>query len=335
MLADLDREADTRMRVVFMGTPDFAAKVLEALCTQHEVVGVLTRADSVSGRGKQKLPSPVKQVALAHGIPEAEPDTLRNPAVQQLLRDWAPDIIVVTAYGKILPQAVLDIPRYGCLNIHTSLLPHWRGAAPVQRAILAGDEEVGVCIMRLEEGLDTGDYCVSRSTEVGDKTYPQLMDELAQLGSEGLLEALQQIDAGTVRWIVQHDNQATYARKLEKGELFISPLMPAETVRRHIQASSPAHPTRCVIASRTVTVLASRRIREHYVIDKMRRLRPGRIIMFEKRLYLGCADGAVEITSLRPDGKKTMDARAFAAGVQNVKSGLITWEALHTAARRR
>lgn len=323
------------MRVVFMGTPEFAAKVLESLCTEHEVVGVLTRADAVSGRGKQKVPCPVKRVALARHIPEAEPDTLHNPAVQQLLRDWAPDIIVVTAYGKILPQAVLDIPRYGCLNIHTSLLPHWRGAAPVQRAILAGDEEVGVCIMRLEEGLDTGDYCVSRATEVGDKTYPQLMDELAQLGSEGLLEALRMIDAGTVRWYVQHDNQATYARKLDKGELFISPLMPAETVRRHIQASSPAHPTRCVIASRTVTVLASRRIREHYVIDKMRRLRPGRIIMFEKRLYLGCADGAVEITSLRPDGKKTMDARAFAAGVQNVKSGLVSWEALHTAARRR
>ena len=316
------------MRIVFMGTPDIAAQVLEDLCAQHQVVGVLTRADAVSGRGKQKQPCPVKRVALAHHLPVAEPDTLHNPAVQQLLRDWQPDVIVVTAYGKILPRAVLDIPRYGCLNIHTSILPHWRGAAPVQRALLAGDEEVGVCIMRVEEGLDTGDYCICRTTEVGDKTYPVLMDELGMLGSAALLTALDQIEEGTIRWTKQHDNQATYARKLEKGELFIRPDLPAETVRRNIQASSKAHPARCVVASRSVTVLASRRITERYILDKMRRLHPGRIILFEKRLYLGCADGAVNVTTIKPDGKKAMDALAFCASVQNVKSGLITWEAL-------
>jgi methionyl-tRNA formyltransferase len=316
------------MRIVFMGTPHFAAQILEDLCQQHEVVGVLTRADAVSGRGKEKVPCAVKQVALAHGIPEAEPDTLRNPAVQQLLREWAPDAVVVAAYGKLLPQEVLDIPRFGCLNVHTSVLPHWRGAAPVQRAILAGDEEVGVCIMRMETGLDTGDYCICRTTEVGDKTYPEIMEELAVLGSSALLTALEMIETGTVHWTHQHDNQATYARKLSKGEMFIAPTLPAETVRRRIQASSHAHPARCVIAFRSVTVVAARRVTESYIIDKMRRLRPGRIIMFEKRLYLGCADGAVELVSIRPDGKKTMDAKAFAAGVQNVKSGLITWEAL-------
>lgn len=311
-----------------MGTPEFAAQVLGDLCQQHEVIGVLTRADAVSGRGSDKVPCPVKQVALSQGIPVVEPDTLRNPAVQQLLREWAPDAMVVAAYGKILPQEVLDIPCYGCLNIHTSLLPHWRGAAPVQRAILAGDSEVGVCIMRMEAGLDTGDYCVCRATEVGDKTYPELMDELAVLGSAALLTALEQIEDGTVRWTAQHDNQATYARKLEKGEMFIAPSLSAETVRRRVQASSKAHPARCMMAFRAVTVVSARPVTEHYVVDKMRRLRPGRMIMFEKRLYLGCADGAVEITAVRPDGKKTMDAKAFAAGVQNIKSGLITWEGL-------
>lgn len=316
------------MRIVFMGTPEIAAQVLDDLCEQHEVVGVLTRADAISRRGKQKVPCPVKRVALAHGLPVAEPDSLNDVAVQQLIRDWAPEVIVVTAYGKILPPAVLDIPRYGCLNIHTSILPHWRGAAPVQRAVLAGDEEIGVCIMKVEEGLDTGDFCICRTTAVEDKTYPALMGELALLGSAALLTALDQIEEGTVRWMRQHDNQATYARKIEKGELFIAPDLSAETVRRRIQASSTAHPARCIIASRTVTVLASRRISERYVLDKLRRLHPGRIILFEKRLYLGCADGAVNVTTIKPDGKKAMDALGFCAGVQNVKSGLITWERL-------
>lgn len=317
------------MRIVFMGTPRFAADILENLCEQHEVCAAFTRPDAVSRRGNRMVPSPVKQVAAARGIPVYTVEGLRQRPAQDLVRSLAPDVVVVAAYGYILPREILEIPPLGCLNVHSSILPRWRGAAPVQRAILAGDSQVGVCIMRMEEGLDTGDWCVCRTLEVGDTPYIDLLGELADIGSQALLTALQLVEAGTVEWTAQDDAQATYAPKIAKGELFCRPEDAALQNRLRVQASSPAHPARCVVASRPVALLDARMVGDGRVLhDLSLHLGPGRVIYREKRLYLGCADGPFEVLSIRPDSKKAMSAQAFAAGVQNVKSGVVSWQAI-------
>ena len=191
------------MRVVFMGTPKFAAAILEDLAQQHEVVAVYTRPDAVRGRGKRLEPSAVKAAAERLGLSVRTPRTLRDEAVQRELAALAPDVVCVAAYGAILPKAVLDLPRHGCLNVHASLLPRWRGAAPIERAILAGDEETGVCVMRMEEGLDTGAYCVCRTTSVAGKSAADLTEELADLGSHALLTALVRVERGVDAWTEQ------------------------------------------------------------------------------------------------------------------------------------
>ncbi|MDD6650744.1 MAG: methionyl-tRNA formyltransferase [Eggerthellales bacterium] len=316
------------MRIVYMGSPRFAAHVLESLVGQHEIAAVFTRSDKVSSRGSKPVPTPVRQVADAHHIPVHTPHSLKDDEVYELLASYKPEVIVVAAYSKLLPKRILDLPTYGCLNVHASLLPRWRGAAPVQRGILAQDQHAGVCIMRMEESLDTGDYCVCRETEIGEKTAIALTDELADLGGAALLHALPLLPTGQLTWTSQDDSQAVYAPKIEKGELFIGPEMSAVTVRLHVQASTPAHPAKCVIASRSVTVLDARLVQDPELIAELHLLHPGRVMLFRKRLFAACADGYVEVLAVRPDGKKSMDAKAFAAGIQNIKSGLITWEAL-------
>lgn len=315
------------MRIVFMGTPLYAATILGNLLAQHEVVAVYTRADAVRGRGKELVPSPVKQVALHHGIPVHTPRTLRDPSVQAEIAAYKPEVICVAALGMILPKEVLDIPPYGCLNVHASLLPRWRGAAPIERAILEGDESTGVCVMRMEEGLDTGDYCVARTTEIGDKNTAELTAELAELGSQALLTALNLIEHGTVVWTKQDDFFSTYAEKVAKHEFFIAPTDGARAIVRKVQASSPAHPCRCVIGGRKVTVVRVARETSRLVREDMA-LAPGHIKLFRKKLYIATADQPVELVEVKPDGKKTMAGRDFAAGIQNVKSGEITWESI-------
>jgi len=315
------------MRIVFMGTPRFAADILENLIDQHEVCAAFTRPDAVSRRGSRMVPSPVKQVAVEHGIPVYTVEGLRQRPAQDLIRSLEPEVIVVAAYGYILPKEILDIPKYGCLNVHSSILPRWRGAAPVQRAILAQDTQVGVCIMNMEEGLDTGDWCVCRTIDVGDKPYVELLDDLADLGSQALLTALGLVEAGKAEWNAQDEAGVTYADKIAKGELFVRPEDDALGNKLRVQASSPAHPARCVVASRPVTLLEARMVDDEELLHDLRmHLEPGRIIFRAKRLFLGCADGPIEVLSIRPDSKKAMTAQAFAAGVQNVKSGVVSWE---------
>jgi methionyl-tRNA formyltransferase len=315
------------MRIVFMGTPGFSATILENLMAVHEVVGVYTRADAVRGRGRKLVPSPVKQIALRGGIPVFTPKTFRDPLVFKQLRDLRPDCICVAAYGMLLPREVLELPRYGCVNVHASLLPRWRGAAPVERAILAGDERVGVCIMRMEEGLDTGDFCVVRSTEVGSKTTTEVTAELADLGSQALLTALTLFETGYIEWTEQDDFFSSYADKIAKREFYLSPRDLASQVALKVQASSPAHPARCVVASRDVAITRAQRVPSRLLREEMA-LRSGRIILYQKKLYLGCFDQPVEVLEVKPEGKRVMSGKDFAAGIQNVKSGLITWEAL-------
>ncbi len=317
------------MRVVFMGTPELAATILDDLVQQHEVVAVYTRPDAVRGRGKQLEPSPVKRVAERLGIPVRTPRTLRNADAQNALADLNPDVICVAAYGAILPKEVLDIPRFGCLNVHASLLPRWRGAAPVERAILAGDEETGVCIMRMEEGLDTGAYCICRIAAIEDKNAEELTDELANLGSYALLTALVHVERGAAEWTEQDESLVTYADKIEKGELDLSCADGAQTLVRKVQASSSAHPSRATIAGRGVTCLRLREVDDARACELTANMSCGEVRFVAKRLFLGAAEGAVEVLELKPDGKQAMDAKAFAAGVQGIKQGDLTWGELH------
>ena len=315
------------MRIVFMGTPDFAASILRAIAPVHDVVAVYTRADAVRGRGKKLLPSPVKTVAEGLGIPVRTPATLRDADVVRELAAAAPDAICVAAYGMILPREVLDIPRLGCLNVHASLLPRWRGAAPVERAILAGDEEAGVCVMRMEEGLDTGDYCICRAIDVADTSAPLLTDQLADLGAHALLTALSQAEAGIIRWTAQEEDLVTYAAKIERGELDLSPADSACVLCRKVQASSEAHPSHAAVAGKRVTVLGVRGIAgDARAAEFAKDIAPGQVRFAGKRLFIGAADGAVELLSVKPDGKQAMEAKAFAAGIQGIKDGNKIWE---------
>lgn len=311
------------MRIVFMGTPSFAASVLTELMEQHDVVAVYTRPDAVRGRGNKLESSPVKALAEARGIEVRTPKTLRDAQEQAYLRGLNPDAICVAAYGMILPQEVLDIPAYGCLNVHASLLPKYRGAAPVERAILAGDEQAGVCIMRMEAGLDTGAYCISRSCDIADMSAERLTEELADKGARALLSALYELEAGQLRWTEQDESEASYAPKIEKGELNLDPQQPVSTNARRVQASGEAHPSKCAIAGRQVTVLEAKCAASDELFGG---IEPGQVRFASKRLALGCLDGPLELIQVKPNGKNAMAAAAFASGIQNIKSNSITWE---------
>lgn len=318
------------MRIVFMGTPAFAASILEDLSQQHEVVAVYTRPDAVRGRGKKLVASPVKEAALRLNIPVFEPKTLRDEKYPEELAALAPDAICVAAYGAILPAEVLSVPRFGCLNVHASLLPRWRGAAPVERAILAGDDEVGVCIMRMEEGLDTGPYCVCRTLAVEDRGAAEVTDALAALGANALLTALVHVECGRAEWVSQDDSQATYADKIKKNELYLDPFESETVLVRKVRASGEAHPARCIIDGRSVTVQGARGVTgDDSAEETLRDLQPGKARFCAKRLFLGCSDGAVEVLSLKPDGKNTMDARAFVAGSATLRERDAAWEKKH------
>lgn len=226
------------LAIVFAGTPEFSVPALEALLgSKHRVQAVYTQPDRPAGRGRQIAMSAVKQTAQRHSIPVEQPATLRDPAAVERLAACAADVMVVVAYGLLLPQSVLDVPRLGCLNIHASLLPRWRGAAPIQRAILAGDAETGVTIMQMEAGLDTGPSLLERRTAIGEReTASALQDRLARLGAEALLEALDSIAAGSARPRVQPSEGVTYAHKIRKEEATIDWTASAVAIDRQVRA---------------------------------------------------------------------------------------------------
>ncbi|MDX1755953.1 MAG: methionyl-tRNA formyltransferase [Marinobacter sp.] len=229
------------MRIVFAGTPDFAAVALKALLnTDHQVVGVYSQPDRPAGRGRKLMPSPVKQVALDAGVPVFQPVDFKSEQSRQELARLRPDVMVVAAYGLILPEPVLTIPRQGCLNIHASLLPRWRGAAPIQRAIAAGDRETGITIMQMDAGLDTGDMLLKRPTPITeDDTGGSLHDRLAELGGEAIVDALARLQAGALEGESQDDSQACYAHKLSKQEGHIDWQRSATEIDRQVRAFTP------------------------------------------------------------------------------------------------
>ncbi|BCV18487.1 methionyl-tRNA formyltransferase [Leptogranulimonas caecicola] len=303
------------MRVLFMGTPNFAVPSLEALDKNFKVVAAVTRPDAVRGRGKKLVPSPVKVAAQERNIPVIEASRI-TPEVLQQLKDLAPDVICVAAYGALLPDSVMEIAP--TVNVHGSLLPRWRGAAPIQRAILAGDERAGVSIMQVVHELDAGDYSLTGSVEIADKPAPILMDELAQLGADLLVDALNAMEAGTLEWQAQDESLVTYAQKIAKQEMALDPALTAADNARKVQASMDAAPSRAVVAGKALRVMRARVSRQPEAVE------PGRVALVHKALLLGCSDGALELLEVKPDGKREMDAAAWARGLHDVKNA--TWE---------
>lgn len=304
------------MRVVFMGTPDFAVPSLRELASRFEVVLVLTRPDAVRSRGKKLEPSPVKAAALELDIPVMEATRI-TPEVMDRLHEAEADIFCVAAYGCILPDEVLHMAPLGIVNVHASLLPRWRGAAPIQRAILAGDERAGISIMRIGHGVDTGAYCAQASCSVAGKTADELTAELAQLGADLLCDTLPALADETAVWTEQDESLVTHAQKISKAEMRLDPQESALVNLRRVLASSDAAPARCIAAGKPVRIM-----RAVAADGDASMCAAGELVCQSKRIYIGCSDGVLEVTSVKPDGKRQMDASAWAAGLHD--DGL-TW----------
>lgn len=304
------------MRVVFMGTPDFAVPSLRELASRFEVVLVLTRPDAVRSRGKKLEPSPVKAAALELDIPVMEATRI-TPEVMDRLHEADADIFCVAAYGCILPDEVLHMAPLGIVNVHASLLPRWRGAAPIQRAILAGDEHAGISIMRIGHGVDTGAYCAQASCSVAGKTADELTAELAQLGADLLCDTLPALADETAVWTEQDESLVTHAQKISKAEMRLDPQESALVNLRRVLASSDAAPARCIAAGKPVRIM-----RAVAADGDASMCAAGELVCQSKRIYIGCSDGVLEVTSVKPDGKRQMDASAWAAGLHG--DGL-TW----------
>lgn len=303
----------TSLNVIFAGTPDFAAVALEALInSSHNVIAVYTQPDRPAGRGRKLQASPVKKLALENNIPVFQPESLKDKEEQQKLANLNADIMIVAAYGLILPQAVLDIPRLGCLNIHASLLPRWRGAAPIQRAILAGDKESGITIMQMNAGLDTGDMLSKTSCSITEEdSGGSLHDRLAELGAESLLTTLDDLVAGEITPEVQDDNHATYARKLEKQEAQLNWQQSAQQLYNQVRAFNPWPVAFFVVDDKTVRVWQSEVVKEVTNAGNL----PGTIINTNKKgIDVACGEGVLRLLQLQPPGKKPMDAASFLNG---------------------
>lgn len=305
------------MRIVFAGTPEFAVPSLRAAARKAEIAAVYTQPDRPAGRGRDLQASPVKLAALELGFPVLQPDSLKSELSRDALRALKPDLMVVVAYGLLLPQAVLDIPAHGCWNVHASLLPRWRGAAPIQRAIEAGDSETGVCLMQMEKGLDTGPVLLSQRTPIGaGETAGQLHDRLAELGAQVLSDGLGLLRAG-MKPVArpQPDAGATYARKLEKSEARLDWSQPADVLARKVRAFHPWP----VAEGR----LAGERVRIHAAaaVGVAHDAAPGTVLQASRAgIDVACGEGALRITSLQREGGRVvgaadyLNARPLAAG---------------------
>ncbi len=307
------------MRIVFAGTPEFAAEHLKALLgTQHQVIAVYTQPDRPAGRGHKLMPSPVKQLAVEHGIPVYQPATLRAPEAQAELAALQPDLMVVVAYGLILPQVVLDTPRLGCINSHASLLPRWRGAAPIQRAVQAGDGESGVTVMQMEAGLDTGPMLLKVSTPIAPSdTGGSLHDRLAALGSQAVIQAVDALAAGTLTGEVQDDSLANYAHKLNKDEARIDWSRPAVELERLVRAFNPWPICHSTLNGEPLKVLAA-------TLGEGSG-QPGQILAASKDgLTVACGEGALRLTRLQlPGGKPLNFADLYNSRREQFAPGLV------------
>ena len=297
------------MKILFMGTPDFAVPSLQMLIdSPHEVVGVLTQPDKPQGRKQILTPPPVKSLALVHNIPVHQPTTLKNDAIADLLNETQPDLIIVVAYGKILPKYVLDFPRLGCVNVHGSL-PRWRGAAPIQWSVIAGDREAGVTTMKMAEGLDTGNILLVERTEIGaQETAGELFDRLAIMGAALLEKTVAQLEVQDMPGIPQDESQACYASMLDK-EMAV------------IDWSKSAHEIDCLIRGLNpwpiaLTTLDGARVKVYAALPESGSGTPGTVLESDAKhgLLIACGDGAMRITELQMVGGKRMSACDYLRG---------------------
>ncbi|HFD11284.1 MAG TPA: methionyl-tRNA formyltransferase [Crenotrichaceae bacterium] len=299
------------MRIIFAGTPDFSVPALMALlASDDEVVAVYTQPDRPSGRGRKLTASPVKLVAEQAGIPVYQPDSLRDAEQIQQLRDLNPDLMVVVAYGLILPAQVLEIPRIDCINIHASLLPRWRGAAPIQRAIISGDEQTGVTIMRMETKLDTGPVYLTRSIPIQTQTSEQLFKQLAESGAEALLSVIPEIQAGTIEPQVQDESQATYASKLSKEEARLDWNQPARALERQVRGLNPWPVAYTMFNDKRLRIWNAKTVAESKTQTIQHK--PGQIISDgRQQLMVMTGEGLLELTEVQLPGGKRLTASQF------------------------
>ncbi|MDO2949579.1 methionyl-tRNA formyltransferase [Aeromonas simiae] len=292
-----------KLKLIFAGTPDFAARHLAALLSSgHEVVAVYTQPDKPAGRGQKLTASPVKELALAHHLPVYQPATLRSEEAQAELAALGADLMVVVAYGLILPKVVLDTPRLGCINVHGSLLPRWRGAAPIQRSIWAGDAETGVTIMQMDVGLDTGAMLSKAACPIAaDETSASLYDKLAELGPQALVETLSQLAAGEIQPEPQDDALANYAEKLSKEEARIDWTLDAAAIERCTRAFNPWPISWFDVAGQTVKVWSA------HVLESEHGQAPGTLLKADREgIDIATGRGVLRLLTLQPPGKKPM-----------------------------
>ncbi|OED37431.1 methionyl-tRNA formyltransferase [Chromatiales bacterium (ex Bugula neritina AB1)] len=301
------------LRIIYAGTPEFAVPALRALASgSHQMVAVYTQPDRPAGRGRKLAFSPVKEAAVELGIDVEQPVSLKQAEAQQRLAELRPDLIVVAAYGLIFPQDVLDLPPLGCINIHASLLPRWRGAAPIQRAIAAGDEESGITIMQMAAGLDTGDMLLKISCDIADNTTgSQLHDKLAALGADALLHVMHQIDTNTLRPEVQDETRVTYAHKLSKQEASIDWHLPARTIHRNVCAFNSWPVAQTLYNGETLRVWQST-----VLIDAKTpaNKRPGEVLCTREGLDVVTGDGVLRLLRVQVPGKKPVASSDFIRG---------------------
>ncbi|QOY62930.1 methionyl-tRNA formyltransferase [Lysobacter sp. H21R4] len=306
------------MRIVFAGTPDFAVPSLRAAAKRNEVVAVYTQPDRPAGRGRGLAPSPVKRVAQDLGIPVYQPENFRSAAARHELAALAPDLLVVVAYGLILPQSVLDIPAEGCWNVHASLLPRWRGAAPIQRAIQAADTRTGVCLMRMEKGLDTGPLLLSQAIDIrADETGGQLHDRLAELGAQVLADGLGLLRGGLrPQAQPQPESGVTYAHKLDKAEAKLDWNRPAIELANKVRAFNPWPMAEAVIGGERLRLHAAVAVpREHDV-------EPGTVLAAGRDgIDVACGEGSLRVRVLQRDGGKAITAADYLNGRRDLVIG--------------
>ena len=312
------------LRIVFAGTPEFALPALDALAaSEHRLAGVLTQPDRPAGRGRDLRASPVKQRALELGIPVAQPRQLADEAELAALRAWQPELLVVVAYGLLLPSTVLELPRLGCLNIHASLLPRWRGAAPIQRALLAGDTVSGVTIMQLDAGLDTGPTLAQRAVAIGaDLTSAVLHQQLASLGAQLLLEVIAAFEAGTAAARAQPSAGITYAAKLEKREAVVDWAAPAEQIARQVRACDPWPIAETLMHGEQLRIWQAEALAVPPALSVPPALAawpaqspPGTVLALDGgRLLVACGAGVLAIGRLQCAGRRVLSATDFAHG---------------------
>lgn len=314
------------MKIVFAGTPEFSVLPLKSLIeSKHEVVAVYTQPDRPAGRGRKLKYSPVKECALAADIPVYQPSSLKeSPAIEQL-RELNADLMVVVAYGLLLPKDVLELPKFGCINIHASLLPRWRGAAPIQRAILAGDVESGVTIMQMDEGLDTGDSLVKVATQLNvDETGESLHDRLSVMGAEAMLEAISAIVNQTLQPISQNNENATYASKLDKVEAKIDWSLSAIEIERLVRAFNPWPVAHTSLKGKPLRIWQTKSIANN---DVSADLVYGTVIVNDKdKLDVVTGNGLLRILELQPAGKRKMSSTDFLNARVELRNGNVTFE---------